>query len=290
MPAVMALPLPLYVPTTEFPWPGQNLPRVLPGPVNRATYLGMRGTEVIFGRVMDRFRADLGLPRRRGRHDPLRSPDGGPVTVLHAVSPQVLPRPGDWPDTASVTGYWFLHDTEAEIGALPPDLECFLDAGEPPVFVGFGSMSGPDPAATTRTVLDAVAQTGRRAVLATGWGGLAPGEVPGSVFVAAEVPHHLVLPRTSVVVHHGGAGTTAAAVAAGRPQVVCPFVADQPFWGRRMAQLGVAPSPVPQRRLTAAKLAEAIGHAAGFAAAAAELGSRVRAERGVHEAMRQLVR
>jgi sterol 3beta-glucosyltransferase len=290
VPAVLVLPLPLYVPTTEFPWPGQNLPHTLPGPVNRATYLGMRGTEVMFGRVVDRFRDDLGLPRRRGRHSPLRRPDGGPATVLHAVSPHVLPRPGDWPDTASVTGYWFLHDTEAETSALPPVLTSFLDAGDPPVYLGFGSMSGPDPAATTRMVLDAVARTGRRAILATGWGGLAPGEVPGNVFVATDVPHHLVLPRTAVVVHHGGAGTTAAAVAAGRPQVICPFVADQPFWGRRMAHLGVAPPPISQRRLTAAKLAEAIDHAAGFAPAAADLGSRVRVERGVHEAVRQLAR
>ncbi|MFF1613436.1 nucleotide disphospho-sugar-binding domain-containing protein [Amycolatopsis sp. NPDC058278] len=83
-----------------------------------------------------------------------------------------------------------------------------------------------------------------------------------------------------MVVHHGGAGTTAAAVAAGRPQVICPFVADQPFWGRRMAHLGVAPPPISQRRLTAVKLAEAIDQAAGFASEAAELGSRVRAERG----------
>jgi sterol 3beta-glucosyltransferase len=211
-------------------------------------------------------------------------------TVLHAVSPHVLLRPGDWPAAASVTGYWFLHDTEADTDALPPDLAAFLDAGEPPVFVGFGSMPSPDPAATTRTVLDAVARTGQRAILATGWGGLTSGEVSGDVFLAADVPHHLVLPRTSVVVHHGGAGTTAAAVAAGRPQVICPFVADQPFWGRRMAHLGVAPPPISQRRLTAAKLAQAIDHAAGFASEAAELGSRVRAEQGVHEAVRQLAR
>ncbi|HEY3465087.1 MAG TPA: nucleotide disphospho-sugar-binding domain-containing protein [Amycolatopsis sp.] len=90
--------------------------------------------------------------------------------------------------------------------------------------------------------------------------------------------------------HHGGAGTTAAAVAAGRPQVICPFVADQPFWGRRMAHLGVAQPPIAQPRLTAAKLAEAIDRAAGIASVAAELGGRVRAERGEHEAVRQLVK
>jgi hypothetical protein len=49
----------------------------------------------------------------------------------------------------------------------------------------------------------------------------------------------------AAVVHHGGTGTTGAAVASGRPQVVCPFVADQPFWARRMHLLGVAPLPIP---------------------------------------------
>jgi sterol 3beta-glucosyltransferase len=290
VPAVLALPLPLYAPTGEFPWPGQDLPHTLPHVVNRVSYLGMRGTEVMFGRVVDQFRAELGLPRRRGRHDPLRRPDGRPATVLHAMSPHVLPRPGDWPDTASVTGYWFLEDTYATPSLLPSGLADFLDAGDPPVFVGFGSMSGTDPAATTRMVLGAVARSGRRAILATGWGGLNPKEVPGNVFVASDIPHHLVLPRTSVVVHHGGAGTTAAAVAAGRPQVICPFVADQPFWGRRMAHLGVAPPPLRQRRLTADGLAEAIELANGFAPEATELGSQVRAERGVYEAVRQLTR
>lgn len=288
VPAVMALPLPLYVPTGEFPWPGQDLPHTLPGSLNRATYLGMRATGTMFGRVVDRFRAELGLPRRPGRHNPLRRPDGGPATVLHAVSPHVLPRPGDWPGTASITGYWFLHDTEPAHDELQPDLAEFLDRGEPPVFVGFGSMSGPDPAATTHVVLDAVRQAGRRAVIATGWGGLTSTETPDDVFVTEEAPHHLLFQRVSVVVHHGGAGTTAAAVAAGRPQVVCPFVADQPFWGRRMTRLGVAPPPIHQRRLTAAGLAEAIEEAAALAPAAEDLGRRVRGEHGLPAAVRLL--
>ena len=148
-PAVLALPIPMYVPTREFPWPGQALPRRLPTALRRATFLGMKGPELMFGRTVDRWRYTLGLPRRRGRHDPLRRPDGSPAPVLHAISRHVVPRPADWPAAATVTGYWFLDD--AAPAALPGDLTEFLDAGEPPVFIGFGSMSGPDPAATTAT-------------------------------------------------------------------------------------------------------------------------------------------
>ncbi|MDI6099226.1 hypothetical protein QLQ12_11530 [Actinoplanes sp. NEAU-A12] len=120
-----------------------------------------------------------------------------------------------------------------------------------------------------------------------GWGGLR--EVPApDVFLAGEVPHEVVFPRVAVIVHHGGAGTTAAAVRAGRPQVVCPFVGDQPFWGRRMHQLAVAPEPIDQRRLTAPRLAAAIREAiddAAMTGGARRLGDRVRAENGVAAAV-----
>lgn len=293
VPSVLALPIPLYVPTREFPWPGQAVPRLLPRVRNRATYLGMKGPAVVFGRTVDRWRDTvLGLPRRRGRHDPLRNPDGSPAPVLHAVSRHVLPRPADWPATAAVTGYWFLHDTGpvAERDPLPAALADFLDAGDPPVFIGFGSMSGPDPAATTATVLAAARRAGVRAVLGTGWGGLTAAD-SRDVFTTGEVPYERLLPRVAAVVHHGGAGTVAAAVAAGRPQVVCPFVADQPFWGRRMHDLGVATEPLDQRHLDADRLAGAIERAVTdtrLAETAAGLGDRVRAERGVDDAVRRL--
>lgn len=93
------------------------------------------------------------------------------------------------------------------------------------------------------------------------------------------------------VVHHGGAGTTGAAAAAGRPQVICPFVADQPFWGRRMRDLGVAPPPIPQRKLAADRLAAALDHVltdTGVRSAAVELGRRIRSEDGTAAAVAQL--
>jgi sterol 3beta-glucosyltransferase len=283
IPAVLALPMPIYVPTREFPWPGQQLPSWLPAPINRLTYAGMKAPALMFGHTVDRWRSGLGLPRRRGRHDPSRRPDGQPALVLHAVSPTVIPRPADWPATAHMTGYWFV-DTTATADLAPPVGPDLTDSDqEPVVFVGFGSMTGPDPAAATEEVVQALRLAGVRGILAGGWGGLQP--IPGpDTFLRGDVHHETVFPRSAVIVHHGGAGTTAAAVRAGRPQVVCPFVADQPFWGTRMHRLGVAPEPVNLRHLTVPRLAAAIRRAIddpAMTTAAGRLGEQVRAENGV---------
>jgi sterol 3beta-glucosyltransferase len=285
VPAVLGLPSPVYVPTNAFPWPGQAMPQQLPTAMNRLTFAGMKAPTAMFGRTVDRWRDSIGLPRRRGRHDPLLQPDGSAAPVLHAFSRHVLPRPADWPDAATVTGYWRLGS--AEDTELPAGLAEFLEAGEPPVFVGFGSMSGLDPDGTTRTVITAAKRTGLRVVLAAGWGGLT--SMPGDgVFTVRDVPHDLLFPHVAAVVHHGGAGTIGAAVTAGRPQVVCPFVADQTFWGRRMHALGVAPPPIHQTKLTADRLATAIEAAVDRTPAAAALGSLVRGEDGVREAVVRL--
>jgi UDP:flavonoid glycosyltransferase YjiC (YdhE family) len=101
-------------------------------------------------------------------------------------------------------------------------------------------------------------------------------------------PHGWLFPRVAAVVHHGGAGTTAAGLRAGRPTVVCPFAADQPFWGARVHALGAGPPPIPQRRLTADTLAAAIDAAVRdprMRRTAAALGDAVRAERGVARAV-----
>lgn len=290
VPAVLALPIPMYVPTRQFPWPGVDFPGWLPATAHRATFLGMKAPAAMFGRVVDRWREHtLGLPRRRGRHDPLRRPDNGPTPVLHAFSPAVLPPPPDWPDSVITTGYWVL----PPVDALPGRVEDFLNAGDPPVFVGFGSMSGRDPERSTAEVLEAARRAGTRLVIGTGWGGLADRTPGDDVLVVDEVNYQRLFPRVATVVHHGGAGTSGAAFAAGRPQVVCPFGVDQPFWARLAQQRGVAPTPVPQRHLTASRLATAITTATGdpdMARSAEQLGHRVRAEDGVSVAVTALER
>jgi sterol 3beta-glucosyltransferase len=290
VPAVLGLPLPMYVPTREFRWPGAPLPAGLPGALNRASYLGMRVPAVAFGRVVDKWRErTVGLPPRRGRHDPTRAADGTAAPVLHAFSPAVIPRPADWPESALTTGYW----TGSGCAPLPTRVEEFLAAGDPPVSVGFGSMIGSDPARLAEVVVEAARRVGVRTILAAGWGALTGATSAADVLVVDDIDYRSLFPRVTAVVHHGGAGTTGAAFAAGRPQVVCPFVADQPFWGDVVHRRGVGAQPVPQRRLTVDSLAAALDVVVGnevMARSARELGERVRAEDGVGTAVAALER
>jgi len=206
--------------------------------------------------------------------------------VLMAFSPNVVPPPVDWPKSVCVTGYWFLD--EGENWEPPSNLLEFLAAGPLPVFIGFGSMAGRNPDKTARIVRDALARSGQRGLIVTGWGGLTFPCPPRDIFVSEYVPYDRLLPRVAAVVHHGGAGTTAAGLRAGKPTVICPFVADQPFWGRRVAALGVGPLPISQSKLTPYSLAEAIREVATNSQmqnCAAELGAKIRAEDGLGNAI-----
>jgi len=151
-------------------------------------------------------------------------------------------------------------------------------------------MTGLDPVQTATAVVDAAAIAEARLILATGWGGLdaeaakaAAGRTGVDLCVVDNVDYRGLFPRVSTVVHHGGAGTTGTAFAAGRPQVVCPFVADQPFWARIAQERGVAPDPLPQRSLTSEALAERLVVAQGTdaRAAATGVGDRIAAEDGL---------
>ncbi|MEV0830022.1 glycosyltransferase [Nonomuraea rubra] len=282
VPALAGLLLPLYLPTAAFPSP--ILPVRVPPALNRATWGVSSAVEAPYrGTVRDWRAGALGL---RDGFRPVADlvKAGG---VLHAWSPHLLPAPADWPADAHPTGFWTI---PAPGDWTPPErLARFLDDGDPPIYVGFGSSSSGDPETLTATVLEAVRLTGRRAVLATGWGALRPGAEPGGVLVIEEAPHEWLLPRVAVAVHHGGIGTVAAALRAGVPQVIRPFLGDQPFWARRLHRLGVAPPPVTGR-LTPARLAAAIDAATALAPAARALAAPVRAEDGVAAAVARISR
>jgi UDP:flavonoid glycosyltransferase YjiC (YdhE family) len=282
IPAFVAFPAPLYSPTREFPNP--FFPFRTLGPFNKLSHrLFAKLGPALYRRPIGEWRRDqLGLPPARSE-DQLR---GQPITKLYAYSPIVVPPPADWDASAVVTGYWFL---DAPAHWQPsPELLAFLDDGPPPVYIGFGSMALYDAARHTAIVLQALRMTGQRAVLATGWGGLKPEDVPPSIRVIDSAPHDWLFPRMAAVVHHGGAGTTGAGLRAGKPTVICPFVGDQTFWGRRVAALGVGSQPIPLLRLTAKRLAEAIHTAVtdeGMRQRAAALGATIRAEHGVEYAV-----
>ena len=208
-----------------------------------------------------------------------------PVRLLGAYSPAVVPKPPDWPDAIDGMGYGFLDDPP---GWLPPgDLVDFLGSGSPPVFVGFGSTPFPQPEASTKLVVRALARAGRRGVLVAGGSGLATGRLSDDVLSLNSVPHSWLFSKVSAAVHHGGAGVTGAALRAGLPSVVVPVFADQPFWGERVFKLGVGPRPIPSRRLTEDALADAIRTTAGneMVRRASALGERIRREDGVARAV-----
>ena len=275
-----------FVPTRAFPSIG--MPHG-PAALNRASYrLVLAASKRVLAPFVSEWRDTLGLPPQPRGTDVLHTSAGDPIPVLHAISPSVVPVPPDWPETAPMTGYWFL---DAPDWTPSRELASFLDGGAPPVYVGFGSMSGRQPERLAATVVEALGRAGVRGVLARGWGGLSPSDLPDSIYAIDRAPHDALFPRMAAVVHHGGAGTTAAGLRAGRPTVVCPFFGDQPFWGRRVRDLGVGPSPMPQRRLDAAELAKAVRaavHDPQVRRRAEALGRAIRAEDGVATAVRQL--
>jgi UDP:flavonoid glycosyltransferase YjiC (YdhE family) len=179
---------------------------------------------------------------------------------------------------------------------LPPDVERFLAAGTPPVFVGLGSHTLPAVRDALRHTVDAALGLGQRVLVTAGSGLETEGGYDDRVAFTSDVPHDLLFPRTSLVVQHGGAGTSAVALRAGRPQVVLPFTMDQPFFARRLHEIGVAAPPVPTS--TAAgpdgvrRVREAMTRALSLevVARAGEVAAAVRLEDGVAGAVAEIER
>jgi sterol 3beta-glucosyltransferase len=276
-------------------WPGALFPNLRIGPRSWSNRVSHRLTRLALSLTMgagaDAARVDVvgaaPLPRV-GAFEHLLPAD---LPTLYGISAAILPRPDDWPATRHVVGTWFLDPPD---GWQPDrELQAFLAAGPPPVYLGFGSMGADDPAATARLVLEAIQAAGVRAIVHRGWARLVAADPPVGVHVVESVPHAWLLPRVAAAVHHGGAGTTAASLRAGVPTVVVPFHGDQSFWARRVRELGAGPAPIPRRRLTTARLAAALAAAtsdADLRRRAAALGERIRAENGVGDAVRWIER
>lgn len=178
------------------------------------------------------------------------------VPHSYCWSKSLIPKPADWGDHLTVTGFSFL-----KLGSSykpPQDLSDFLAAGPAPIYIGFGSIVVKDPKTLTELVLAAVQKAGVRAIISHGWGGVATETTPPNVYFIGNCPHDWLFQQVSAVVHHGGAGTTAAGIAAGKPTVIVPFFGDQPFWANMIWRAGAGPKSVPFKQLTADALAENI--------------------------------
>ncbi|KAF8748483.1 Glycosyltransferase family 1 protein [Rhizoctonia solani] len=216
--------------------------------------------------------------------------------------PALVPKPQDWVNhiglyhlfsggfwvnrghATDVVGFYFL-DLATEY-TPPDDLIKFLDAGEPPIYIGFGSIVVENPVEVTKIVLSAITESGVRTVISAGWGSLDNATLQDArnpnIFILGNVPHDWLFERVSAVVHHGGAGTVAIGLRCGKPTIVVPFFGDQPWWGDQYMR-GAGPAPIPHKKLTTPALVGAIKSALSdeTKAAAQRVGEMIRAENGV---------
>ncbi|CAG9268932.1 glycosyltransferase [Paraburkholderia unamae] len=266
-------------PTAAFPSPFLP-PRWVPRAFNRMSHGFVNGMLwKAFRGQTNAARAQFGQPARHAMWTD--------HPMVYGVSPSLLPAPGDWPANAQLCGQWL---APAAAWTPPPALEHFLAAGEAPVYIGFGSMTGFDNARLLEALIEAM--QGRRTLFYPGWSGIDPKALPGNVFAIGETPHDWLFPRTAAVIHHGGSGTAHSAARAGVPSIVTPFAGDQFFWAERLRLAGVAPKAVNGRKPEARAFASALDFVASTTVRerASALGESMRAENGVANAVAALER
>lgn len=230
-------------------------------------------------------RAALGLPRWTAR-DYLAAVRQTPA--VYGVSPALMPADPAWPASVTVAGHLLRADPEP---VIPEGLPEFLAGHHGAVYVGFGSWGSAVRQSDIEVACRALAMAGRPGVIASsGQRGVLAG-TGSPVFAVGEVSHDWLFPRLAAVVHHGGSGTTHRGVLAGVPSMAVPISFDQPYWGRRLAELGVGAPPVPYRKLSPARLASAINQMTGdpeIAARAKQLSAVLSAEHGPAVAARAI--
>lgn len=244
---------PVVLPSRHHPplsYPGHPNP---PGVTDNTALWAFNDTamDALFGEAVNGHRRALGLPVLDHVRDHVftRRP-------LLAADRVLAP----WQTTDLIdpvqSGAWILPDDRP----LAPELEAFLESGEAPIYLGFGSMPMEALKAAGRVAVEAIRAHGRRVILSRGWAELGLGEHRDDAFETGDVNQQALFPRVAAVIHHGGAGTTTAAARAGAPQIIVPQVADQPYFAARVAALGIGvahdgPMPTMESLSTALEIA-----------------------------------
>jgi sterol 3beta-glucosyltransferase len=268
------------VPTKEFPFQvfgAKGHPWF-----NRLSYKLTGLAYLMIRKKMNQFRNEIGLPPANVMKALLKSD----TLAITAISQLLLPQPKDWPSNAHVTGFFFLPPTARKKPGqqeIPEGLEAWLEAGDTPVYMGFGSIPIPDQAKLIRALQGLLAE--KRVVFSAGWSTLNNLPTHPNLFVSKYVNHDWLLPKCSAAVIHGGIGTIAAVLRSGKPIIVVSILADQPINGQMIQQKGMG-FHIPFKQLSPQKLLQAI-HAADNpqtienCTAAAKF---VKAEDGIHDA------
>ena len=275
---------PMFTPTGDYP--NVTLPDLRSRSLNRLTHKLSAKITWWSSRIgFEQVRRRTGLPNRKLSwpfdDDPLRHR----TPILCAWSPSVLPASSDWLTRTHVTGYYFFPPNTSY--QPPAELLSFLEKGEPPVCVSFGSMINRDPERIDRIVRESLQQTGNRGILLSGWGRVQD-RTSNDLLYLEGAPHDWLLPRCKQVIHHGGAGTTAAGLRAGIPTIVIPFMGDQTFWGGRVHAIDAGPKPILVKDLSVEKLTRALAQAKSEAVlkCAEAVGRQIQNEDGVAESIK----
>ena len=275
---------PMFVPTGDYP--NISLPDFGSRAYNRFTHIASAQISWITSKLgFEQMRRRAGLPKRKLYFPFKDSPPRPRTPILCAWSPSLIPPSRDWGPHVHITGYYFLPRNDAY--TPPRELKDFLDAGSQPVCISFGSMVNKDAEKIDAIIRESLKRTNNRGILLSGWGSTHR-ESTGDLLYLESAPHDWLLPKCKMLIHHGGAGTTSAALHAGIPQIVIPFMADQPFWGSRVHAVGVAPGPIRVSQLSVKKMVRAMTEAESKAILerAQVTGQRIRGEDGVGEAAR----
>ena len=275
---------PMFTPTGDYP--NVAMPDLKLRALNYFShYASSRISKWIAKFGYEQVRRRANLPKRTLYFPFDNDPPRPPTLILCAWSPSVLPPSAEWKENVHVTGYFFFGENESY--QPPAELRDFLSAGEPPIGVSFGSMVNRDAKRIDKAIRESLIQTNHRGIILSGWGKV---NQPSSndLLYLDSAPHDWLLPRCKMVIHHGGAGTTSAGLRAGIPNIVVPFTADQPFWGRRVHAIGAGPRPILVKHLTVERLTRAIAEASSPAAGERAQAARrkIRSEDGVNLAVK----
>jgi len=270
------------IPTREFPY--QALPFNIPAWLNKFSYRTLAIAYRMTSKMINDFRMEIGLPPANVLKAVLRS---NTLAIL-AESPELVKRPADWPPSAHVTGFFYLPPAARTIHSWdtpPQGLEAWLQAGDRPIYMGFGSIPIPDPRQFYQVLQEVLAK--KRVVLSKGWSVLDQLPEHPNLFAAKYFDHDKLLPRCSAAIIHGGIGTIGAVLKTGIPVIVVSILADQPINGKLIERRSLG-FHIPFKKLTAEKLLKAVEatQEPAIIRNCRETAARIQSENGVENAVR----
>jgi len=277
---------PMFTPTGDYP--NVTMPDLKIPVLNRLTHTASQRITWWTSKFgFEQVRRRTGLFKRKLFSPFAENPLRPPTPILCAWSPSIIPPSSDWKDNVHVNGYYFFDVDDSYQPSI--ELQNFLEAGSPPICISFGSMVHRDAKRIDQIVKEALKQTNNRGVILSGWSEINHRTSEDVIYLNA-VPHDWLLPCCKMVIHHGGAGTTSAGLRAGIPNIVVPFTADQPFWGRRVHAIGAGPKPILVKNLSVVNLTHAIAEADDYIVRkqVQVIGQRIRSEDGVRCAVESI--